>query len=122
MVFALTGVRVGGLFDLAAIRLVARVAAVTLGFVLALMAACGLLGWCLATATGIDPLTAYLATTPGGIESVTIAALDTVADTSLVLTIQMIRFLVIVLLGPPLVLRLTRRRRHRQVVVQEVAT
>jgi hypothetical protein len=70
----------------------------------------------------MDPLTAYLATTRGGIESVTIAALDTDADTSLVRTIQMIRLLVIVLLGPPLVLRLTRRRRRRQVVGQEVAT
>jgi len=112
--FALIGVRVGGLSNPAAIRLVARVAPVTLGFILALMAASGQLGRVTMATTSVGARTAYPATTSGGIESVMVAALDTNADTSLVLITRMIRLLVIVLLGPPLVVRLTRGQRQRR--------
>ena len=57
------------------------------------------LGWALAALTGIDGMTAYLATTPGGIDSVAIVALGTEADAPLVLAVQMLRLLAVVFAG-----------------------
>lgn len=69
--------------------------------ILALMAFCGALAWLLVEAMGVDPLTAYLATSPGGMDSVAIiaAAADNV-DISFVMALQAARFLMVVLLGP----------------------
>jgi uncharacterized membrane protein AbrB (regulator of aidB expression) len=50
---------------------------------------------------GVDPLTAYLATSPGGMDSVAIiaAASDTV-NVSFVMALQTARFLFVLVLGP----------------------
>jgi hypothetical protein len=64
-----------------------------------LVGACAALGWVLAAVTGIDGITAYLATTPGGIDSVAIVALGSGADAALVLAVQMLRLLAVVLAG-----------------------
>ena len=58
---------------------------------------------------GIDPLTAYLATSPGGMDSVAIiaAASDSV-DISFVMALQSARFLIVLLLGPSLARLVTR--------------
>ena len=64
-----------------------------------LVLACAALGWALATLTGIDGVTAYLATTPGGIDSVAIVALGSGADAPLVLAVQMLRLLAVVFAG-----------------------
>ena len=52
---------------------------------------------------GVDPLTAYLATSPGGMDSVAIiaAASDSV-DISFVMALQTARFLFVLVLGPPI--------------------
>jgi membrane AbrB-like protein len=69
--------------------------------ILALMAFCGLLAWLIVETLGVDPLTAYLATSPGGMDSVAIiaAAADNV-DISFVMALQAARFLVVLMLGP----------------------
>ena len=71
--------------------------------ILALMAFCGGLAWLLHRHLGIDPLTAYLATSPGGMDSVAIiaAASDSV-NLSFVMALQMARFLFVLLFGPAL--------------------
>ena len=51
---------------------------------------------------GIDPLTAYLATSPGGMDTVAIIAASTPVDVSFVLALQAVRFFVLVLIGPSL--------------------
>jgi membrane AbrB-like protein len=66
---------------------------------LGLVVACAALGWALAALTGIDGMTAYLATTPGGIDSVAIMALGCGADAPLVLAVQMLRLLAVILAG-----------------------
>jgi uncharacterized membrane protein AbrB (regulator of aidB expression) len=53
----------------------------------------------LAALTPVDGLTAYLATTPGGIDSVAIMALGSGADAPLVLAVQMLRLFAVVLAG-----------------------
>lgn len=49
---------------------------------------------------GVDPLTAYLATSPGGLDSVAIIAATTHVDLPFVLALQTARFLLILALGP----------------------
>lgn len=98
--YAVIGIRAGSRFDIEAIRRLRHVVAPVLGYVVLLLVGCGLLGWGLAAVAEIEPLTAYLATTPGGIDSVTAAAIDTGADTTLVLAVQLFRMLAVVIVGP----------------------
>jgi len=51
---------------------------------------------------GVDPLTAYLATSPGGADSVAIIAASSKVDVSFVMALQIVRFLVILMIGPSL--------------------
>lgn len=107
--YAVVGLRVGGRFDRESLRLARRIAPAVFGFVAALMAACAALGALITAVSDIDPLTAYLATAPGGMDSVAIVALDTGANTSIVLGIQLARVLVVILVGPMLIKRLLAR-------------
>jgi membrane AbrB-like protein len=97
--FLVIGVYVGLLFDRATIRRAGRLFPFVLTSTLGLMAACAGLGWALTALTSIDGLTAYLATTPGGIDSVAILALGSGADAPLVLAVQMLRLFAVVLAG-----------------------
>jgi len=70
--------------------------AVLIGFGMSLAAALALLG-------GFDPLTAYLATSPGGADSVAIIATHAVAvDVGFVMAMQVARFILVLLTGPRL--------------------
>lgn len=93
------GLYVGLLFDRASARRAARLLPFMLASTVLLMLACAGLGWVLTALTSVDGLTAYLATTPGGIDSVAIMALGTGADAPLVLAIQMLRLFVVVIVG-----------------------
>lgn len=108
--YLLIGVWVGSRFDMVSLRQMGRVAPSVVALALLLIGGCALLGLGLSLVTGMDPLTAYLATTPGGMDSVAIAALDSGADTSVVLAVQMGRVLAVIFAGPPLVRWLARRR------------
>ena len=68
--------------------------------IMALMSICGGLAWILVVTVGIDPLTAYLATSPGGMDSVAIIAASTKVDVPFVLALQIVRFMVVLLVGP----------------------
>jgi uncharacterized membrane protein AbrB (regulator of aidB expression) len=56
----------------------------------------------LVVAAGIDPLTAYLATSPGGADSVAIIAASTNVDLPFVMAMQTTRFVLVLLSGPSL--------------------
>ena len=68
--------------------------------ILALIGACGLFAAALTYAAGVDPLTAYLATSPGGADSVAIIAASSHVDLSFVMAMQVARFLVVLFAGP----------------------
>ncbi len=68
--------------------------------ILALMLICGGLALVLVKWVGIDPLTAYLATSPGGMDSAAIIGASTKVDLSFVMALQTVRFLVVILIGP----------------------
>ena len=99
LAYAVIGTYVGLLFDRASVRRAGRLLPLVLASTLLLMAACAGLGWALAALTGTDPLTAYLATAPGGIEAVAVVAVESGADASLVVAVQMLRLLAVVLAG-----------------------
>ncbi|WP_347558717.1 AbrB family transcriptional regulator [Robbsia sp. KACC 23696] len=68
---------------------------------LALVACCGGFAAILVKVSGVDPLTAYLAMSPGGADSVAIIAAGAPnVDMPFVMSLQMARFLTVVLFGP----------------------
>jgi membrane AbrB-like protein len=97
--YLVLGLWVGLLFDGASVKRAGRLFPFVLASAVGLVLACAALGWTLAALTGIDGMTAYLATTPGGIDSVAIVALGTGADAPLVLAVQMLRLLAVVFAG-----------------------
>jgi membrane AbrB-like protein len=97
--YLVLGLWVGLLFDGASVKRAGRLFPVVLLSAVGLVVACAALGWALSSLTGIDGITAYLATTPGGIDSVAIVALGSGADAPLVLAVQMLRLLAVVLAG-----------------------
>lgn len=101
--YGLIGWSIGLNFTRPILRHAARALPQVVGSILALLAFCGLLALGLHHLLGVDPLTAYLATSPGGMDSIAIiaSAADTV-DLSFVLTLQMLRFMIVLLFGPAL--------------------
>jgi uncharacterized protein len=97
--FLVIGLWVGLLFDRASVKRAGRLFPVVLASAAVLVVACAGLGWLLTALTDIDGLTAYLATAPGGIDSVAIMALGSGADAALVLAVQMLRLFAVVLAG-----------------------
>ncbi|MDY7227307.1 AbrB family transcriptional regulator [Hyalangium rubrum] len=104
------GVRVGSQFDVAAVRELRRHALAAVGAAVALVGGCVMLAWAWATVGGVDLLTTYFATSPGGADSVLAIALGTHASLSLVLSVQIGRLLLILFLIPGLLRRFARRR------------
>ncbi len=70
--------------------------------IIALLAICGGLGYIVHLITGLDPLTSYLATSPGGIDSIAIIAASTHVDLPFIMAMQTARFMVVLLIGPAL--------------------
>src|SRR5215204_6792084 len=97
--FLVLGLWVGLLFDRASIKRAGRLFPFVLASSVGLVVACAGLGWSLTALTDIDGLTAYLATTPGGIDSVAIMALGSGAGAPLVLAVQTLRLFAVVLAG-----------------------
>ena len=101
--YIIVGLYVGLLFDRDALRRARRLIPVFILTTLVLIGLCLCSAALLCRMTGTDFLTAYLATTPGGLDSITVIALGGGADMSLILVVQMARLLSIVFLGPVLV-------------------
>jgi uncharacterized protein len=100
--YALIGWRIGLRFTRPLLIHAARALPRVLACTLALIVFCGVLAVLLVAAVGIDPLTAYLATSPGGADSVAIIAATSKVDASFVMAMQMGRLIAVLLLGPPL--------------------
>jgi membrane AbrB-like protein len=81
-----------------AARVFPKIAASTL----TLIALCGGLAVLLHLFVGTDPLTAYLAASPGGADSVAIIAASSNVDAPFVMAMQMARFILVLLVGPAL--------------------
>lgn len=71
-----------------------------LGAIMGLIALCAALSAGLSHFLGLDPLTAYFALSPGGIDAVAIVASGAKLDMSRVLAFQTARVLLVILVGP----------------------
>jgi len=100
--YVLVGWTIGLNFDRAVLAHALRALPQIALSILILMAFCGGIAWLLAHELGIDPLTAYLATSPGGMDSVAIiaAAASGTVNLSLIMALQMARFLFVLIFGP----------------------
>jgi membrane AbrB-like protein len=98
--YALIGVRVGLRFTRASLRSIARLLPLATLLIVLVIVACGLLGVLLSRVTGVDALTAYLATTPGGLFAVLATAADSGSDVTYVLAVQVIRVFAMLLFAP----------------------
>lgn len=78
--------------------------------IIVLIAICGGFGWLLHVFAGVDPLTAYLAASPGGLDTVAILAMTSHADVPFVLAMQTFRLLAVILVGPYLARFMVRRQ------------
>jgi membrane AbrB-like protein len=77
--------------------------------ILVLIAVCGGLAGILVVFAGVDPLTAYLATSPGGADSAAIIALASNVDVAFVMAMQTTRLVLVLLIGPSLASFIARR-------------
>jgi hypothetical protein len=104
------GVRVGSQFDAAAVQQLRRVALGALGGGAAVVGGCMLLAWAWSALSGVDLLTTYFATSPGGADTLLAIALRTHASLPLVLAVQVGRLLLVFLVVPSLFRRLSPAR------------
>lgn len=69
-------------------------------------------GAVLVLAMGLDPLSAYLATSPGGADSMAVIAATSTVETSFVMAMQLARFLLVLITGPAISRWLARHGAH----------
>jgi uncharacterized protein len=111
--YAMLGWHIGLGFRRDALRHAGQALPVIVGAALCLMSFCGLLAWSLTHAAHVDPLTAYLATSPGGLDSVAIIAASTPrVDLPFVLALQSVRLIFVIVLAPLIVRLVVRHSPH----------
>jgi membrane AbrB-like protein len=100
--YALVGWAIGLRFTREIVLYAARVFPKIAASTLTLIVLCGGLAWLLHVSVGTDPLTAYLATSPGGADSVAIIAASSNVNVPFVMAMQTARFILVLLVGPTL--------------------
>ena len=114
--YALLGWRIGLSFRRDALLHAGRALPVVLTSALCLMGLCAALAWCLVRLAHTDALTAYLATSPGGLDSVAIIAASTPqVDLPFVLALQAVRLVFVICLAPLITRLVVRHSPHLQV-------
>ncbi len=98
--YAGIGWYVGLRFTKATVRTVLHALPSVLAATVAMVAICALWAWGLTGWLAIDYLTAFLATSPGGLDSVAIIAVGSKVDVPFVLAVQTLRLFVVLLTGP----------------------
>lgn len=73
-----------------------------LASIVTLIASCGCFALILIVFAGVDPLTAYLATSPGGADSVAIIAASSNVDMPFVMAMQTVRLVLVLMTSPSL--------------------
>jgi uncharacterized protein len=100
--YAVVGWSIGFRFTRPMVAYAARQLPRIVASIVTLIALCGGLAYALHVVVGTDPLTAYLATSPGGADSVAIIAASSKVDLPFVMTMQIGRAIVAILIGPAL--------------------
>ncbi|KTB95204.1 hypothetical protein AO073_15240 [Pseudomonas syringae ICMP 11293] len=103
LAMAAIGAYVGLRFDRATVRYVLKRLPTMICCSLLLIAVSPALAYVIALLLQKDFLSVYLATSPGGLDSMAIIAVDSKADISLVLAMQALCLFTVILIGPVLV-------------------
>lgn len=112
--YALMGWRIGLGFDRTVIKHAFRALPHILLSIVILVSFCGGLAWLLCRHFHLDALTAYLATSPGGMDSIAIIAASSHVDLKFVMALQSVRLFLVVLIGPVLARYVAIRLQHLQ--------
>lgn len=113
LAYAMVGWSIGLRFNRAILKYAAKALPRVLLSIASLVILCGGFAALLVHFAGIDPLTAYLATSPGGADSVAIIAASSHVDMPFVMAMQTGRFMLVLICGPALA-RLIARLVSRQ--------
>jgi len=100
--YAFVGWNIGLRFTRPLLVHAARALPLIVACTLVLIAICGGVAGLMVVFAGVDPLTAYLATSPGGSDSIAIIAASTNVDMSFVMAMQTFRMIVVLFLAPVL--------------------
>lgn len=114
LAYTIVGWRIGLKFTRPLLKHAAQVLPRIAVSIVILIALCGVMAAVLVKVTDIDPLTAYLAMSPGGADSVAIiAASSKHIDIAFVMSMQMTRFIILVAFGP-IIGNIMRRQAKKQ--------
>jgi membrane AbrB-like protein len=109
LVYGAIGWSIGLRFTRSLLGYAARALPLVLTATISLMVICGLFAWILVVFAGLDPLTAYLATSPGGLDTIAIIAATSSANLPFVMTMHTARMLLVITTGPALAKFIVRR-------------
>jgi membrane AbrB-like protein len=98
--YLVLGLQIGANFDAAIVGQLKRLGLFVLLSNIFLLGVSALLAACLMPLLKIDLLSAYLAATPGGLDSVAAMATDLKADAALILAVHSLRLISVLVLGP----------------------
>ncbi len=98
--YAVIGWSIGLRFNRAILRHALRALPQVFAAILVLICVGVLIAAGLTLLAGFDPLTAYLATSPGGADSVAVIAATSAVDAGFVMAMQLARFLMVLAFGP----------------------
>jgi membrane AbrB-like protein len=108
--YALIGLQVGLRFTPGSLRSAGRLLPTAIALTVILIVSCAGVGVAVARSAHVSALDAYLATTPGGLYVVLATAVESGANTTFVLTVQVLRLFIMLLAAPVLARALARRR------------
>lgn len=100
LAFAVIGAQIGLRFSRSSLRVAGRILPAAAVLIVVVMAGCAALGALLASVTGTTALDGYLATTPGGLYVVLATSTSSHADTTFVVSVQVLRLVMMLLLAP----------------------
>jgi uncharacterized protein len=101
--YLVMGLQIGGRFRPSTLAAIKDILLPVCGTTLLLLAGSFVLAWILTREMGLDPVSAYLAATPGGLDSVAAVAAELQGDTAVILTVHLVRLLCVLTVGPWLV-------------------
>jgi membrane AbrB-like protein len=101
--YLIMGSQIGGRFHPSTVAMIRGVILPVIGTTLLLLAASVALAWIVEREMGINFASAYLAATPGGLDSVAAVATELRVDTTIVVTMHLVRILCVLIAGPWLV-------------------
>lgn len=106
--YCVLGLFIGLRYTLETVRYAVRALPALLVSVFSLILLCALIAFGMTRYAHVDGLTAYLATSPGGLDAVAIIAIGGGANVSLVVALQILRVFVVILTGPAIARAISR--------------